>query len=400
MPVAQDAAPTAQSPAQASSEGLMSRWLDINTMSFSLRYRNSADTDGWHLFEFGQQRSLLDGRFKLDKDGRYSINFHMSSGRYFNWAYADEIGGNFADKAAPSLSFFPAALQAKFYQTVAVVTATFAAIQVTGATSRGWEFYPRQLYLSARPIDQVAFEYGGLGIERGAGSEMTTFDEDGYIVGERLRFRDPEHLYVDQVAVTYGYMGDYFNPDFITRADRLGQSNYHQFLVEKHFGKRLKASADYTWVNTSNTMREAALVKVPEARIIDSARIELYQRTNDVTLQGFHYASGSGFGFTGSKTFHKVFTLEGGYASIDQNYTVYSGSSFLSTVAYSLNGDAFGVGNRFFTRANYKVKPYLTLFGFYNHQVNTDFYTVNRQGLNGGLTLDFKNILSDKLHWL
>jgi hypothetical protein len=310
------------------------------------------------------------------------------------------IGGNFADKAAPSLAFFPPATAAKFFATIAKDTETVSAIQVTGATSRGWQFYPRQLYFSATPIDQLTFEYGGLGIERGAASEITTFDEDGYISGERLRVKDPRHLYFDQIAVTYGYLGDFFNPNFITRADRLGQSNYHQFLVEKHFGKRLRASADYTWTYGSHTMRESALVKVPEARVIEGARVELYQRLNDVSLQGFPYSSGSGFAFTGTKTLHKAFTLEGGYASIDQNYTVYSGSSFLSTVAYSLNGDTLGVGNRAFVRANYKLNPFVTLFGFYNHQVNTDYYTVNRQGLNGGLTIDFKSVLTNKLHWL
>jgi hypothetical protein len=35
------------------SEGPLSRWLDLNTLSFSMRYRNVANMDGVHLFDFG-----------------------------------------------------------------------------------------------------------------------------------------------------------------------------------------------------------------------------------------------------------------------------------------------------------------------------------------------------------
>ena len=48
----------------------------------------------------------------------------------------------------------------------------------------------------------------------------------------------------------------------------------------------------------------------------------------------------------------------------------------------------------------YKVIPYLSFFGFYTHQINTDFYNQVRQGMNFGFTLDFKSVLTKNVHLL
>jgi len=383
-------------PVQVGAEGPLARWLTMNTFSFSYRWRDLADSNNYRLFDTGQERTLIDGRFKLDAEGKYSVNFHVSSGRYFNWAYADSIGKGFGDSATGSLGRYTPAELGQLYGAIAADPVGTADI-TNHLASRGWETYFRQLYFSATPIKQVTLEYGGLGIERGVNTEITSYDEDGYLAGERLRLRDPQHLYFDQIAVTYGYLGDYFVPNFFDRGDRLAQSNYHQFLVEKNFGHRLKASADYTWQNRTDTLREAVLVKVPESRILDSARLELYQRTDAVSFQGETFGTGAGFAFTGSKTFAKKFQLEGGYDTVDQNYADLAGSRVLA-ISFAFNGDSYSIGPRFFTRANYRIDPYFTLFGFYTHALATDYYMLNRQGMNFGLTVDLKNFLDNKFH--
>ena len=38
-----------------------------------------------------------------------------------------------------------------------------------------------------------------------------------------------------------------------------------------------------------------------------------------------------------------------------------------------MNADSFLTGRRLFARANFKVNPYVTLFGFYTHTIDTDF---------------------------
>jgi hypothetical protein len=77
--------PVSNQNASTTTEGMLSRWLDINTFSSSLRYRSTENLGGFHTFQFGQHRELLDGAFKFDKAGRYEIKFQASSDRYFNW---------------------------------------------------------------------------------------------------------------------------------------------------------------------------------------------------------------------------------------------------------------------------------------------------------------------------
>jgi len=357
-------------------------------------------SNGFRYFDNGQQRSLIDGRLKLDADGKYAVHFRVSSGQTFNWAYSDEIGNDFQYLASASKASLPAAVLRRDYYAVLADPAAYQTDRQV--PSRGWQMNFRQLYFSAAPVKQLSFEYGSLGIERGASTEATTYDEDGYLTGERLRILDPNHLFFDQIAVTFAYEGDVFHPSFFDRAERLGQSNYHQFLASKRFGSRVSASVDYTFDKGTHTLRQAALLKIPELKVIDSVRPELYQRLNDKMLSGENFSSGSGFAITASKTFARKFQLEGGYAGIDQQYGVLTGDRLLAVFGFSMNGDAFLTGNRVFVRANWKVSPYITLFGYYTHEVTTPpvaDYNFNRQALNGGATIDFKAILT-KMHVL
>ena len=134
------------------------------------------------------------------------------------------------------------------------------------------------------PIPGFELQYGGLDINRGAASEITTYDNDGYIAGERLLIKRPQNLFFNEISVTYAYLGDLYTPNFFARADRLTHTNYHQFLVRKEIAKRVNASFDYTWQNKSNTLRQAVQVKIPELRVIDSARIETYERLNAISF--------------------------------------------------------------------------------------------------------------------
>lgn len=399
----QDAAATAQSstaspavqPGTVDSEGSLSRWLDLDAFSFSYRWRDEANTYGTHLYDTGQERQLIEGRFKLDQEGKYSINFRASSGNYFTWAYADNIGYGYNEEI-PFTHKLYTPLQAKLYNN----GLKYDLIDKTSNNQHndGWALYFRQLYFSAAPIKQVAVEYGSLGFNRGAGTEITSYDEDGYLDGERLRLRDPQHIFFDEVSVTYGYVGNYSTPNFFARGDQLLQSNYHQFLLEKKLSHHLKASTDYTFQNKTDTVREALLVYTHESHVLDSARVELYQRVDSVPAQGIIIPTGNGWAFTGAKTFNKKFQLEGGYASIDQHYDALEDSRFKDAVGSVINGDNYGIGDRFFTRANYKYNPYVSLFGFYTHEVGSTFYTANKQGMTFGASIDFKSLLNEKLH--
>lgn len=378
---------TAQAP-----ETKLGRWLDVTEMSGSLRYRSTANTNGVHMFENGQHREMLTGRVKLDADGKYSIHFHASSGRYFNWAYADVIGGQFSDNVPAAGKRRSAAATAR--TSAAIVSDPEGPIYAKGIVSRGGYFYMRQLYFSATPVKALTFEFGSLAIEKGANTEITSFDNDGYITGERLRIHDARHLFFSEIAGTWAYLGDPFVPNFFARGQRLGENNYQQYLVRKDFGKRLTASADYTRLRGTNTLREGISASVREAKVIDSARVELYQRTNTVSFYGTAMPSGNGFSASIGKNLRKRLQVEGGYASIDDNYAVYSGSPFLRAVAFAWNSDSFSNGKRVFARSELKVAPGLSLFGFYTHETDpAKIYTVNHQSINAGFNFDCADLL-------
>jgi hypothetical protein len=379
---------------KASSEEL-ARWLTLDAMSFSLRYRNSFDTDGVHGFDDVQQKSIVSGKFKFDKDGKYFVGFRASSGRYFNWSYADISGLDYKQAASSAYAGYTPQRQALVLN--AFYHDPLASQILANEAARGWEFYVRDLYLSATPIKAVTLEFGAIPIERGMGSEITTFDDDGYISGERIRVHAPEFLFFDQIAVTTAYLGDVFFPNFFDRYDRLSQWNYRQALLEKDFGSRFKASTDFTWLVGTRTMREAGLVHIPESVALDSVRVELYQRLNDSSLPGYQAKAADGYAITASRTFAKRYTLEGGYASIDDDYGVYSGDGTVAASGFALNGDAYQVGQRFFWRANVKLAPFASLFGFYTHEINTHpdpaYLSLTRQNLYFGMTIDFKAML-------
>jgi len=390
---------------------LTERWLDLTDLSHTERYRNAFATGGAHLFDNAQQRSLVAGKIKLDAQGRYDIGFRASSGRYFNWSFGGYTGENFADRVgAPT---FSPSYNATAAERLGVTKAVFS--DPTGLNlahgdikSNGWQFYLRELYFSATPVKQVTVEFGSFGIERGLSTEITSFDEDGYLSGERVRIHDAKHLFFDEVGFTTAYFGDIATPSVFDRGGSLKKSNYRQVFAKKQL-KRVGFSGEYTWQagtdTGTNTLRKAVVVGTRELKFIDSIRVEAYERLNSTSFPGIATSplgpisplsinGASGFAIAASK---KIGKLSGdiGFASVDKDYSVYSGYRFLAAVGFPLNGDAYGTGNRPYAHASYTFAPGMTAFGFYTHQVGDEgVRTFNKQGLNAGVTFDLKAMVN------
>ncbi len=391
--VSTTAKPTPPSPPW---EPAFDRWVDLKEMDFSLRYRSVFDSNNAHEDNQGQQRSIVDGKFKFDAAGKYGLVFHASTGKYFNWAYADFMGGG-NEHALDSERAKATPVQQDAIDAF-TLTKSDAEIYQQEA-SGGWSFYVRRLYLDLEPIQGVEVQYGSMDINRGAATEITTYDNDGYIAGERLLIKRPKNFFFDEASVTYAYLGDLYTPNFFARGDRLAHADYHQFLLRKHVGKRVDASFDYTWQNASNTLREAALVNVSESRVLDSVRAEFYQRLNEISFSEVSdFVSGAnGYAITGEKKAGKRISLQGGYAHIDPHQGVLTQSESSATLCMGINGDAYGLGNRYFVRPVIKLTPYLEAFGFYTHEIGTfsvvDQIVWNKEALNAGLTFDIKKAL-------
>jgi Asp-tRNA(Asn)/Glu-tRNA(Gln) amidotransferase A subunit family amidase len=170
---------------------------------------------------------------------------------------------------------------------------------------------------------------------------------------------------------------------------------------------RLSFSAEYTRQFSIDTLRQAAVVRTTESKFVDSVRIEVYQRLNSHTFAGIAnspigpipdvtVSGASGFAATLEK---KVGRLSGnvGFATVDSDYGVYAGSRFIHAVGFTLNGDTYGLGNRPFAHASFRIAPGVNAFGFYTHEVGAArVTTLNQQGYNAGMTFDFKAIINQE----
>jgi hypothetical protein len=297
----------------------MARWLDLQNATLNLRYRFVDNSAGTVTTNQLQHRESLRARFKIDERARYALNVGVFTGVRFTSGW-DNTGWGIAD-AQRNIAF-------------------------------------KALYGAGQPIPGVELQVGGLYIVKGESTEFTTYDEDGYVTGERLSIRRPEVLFVDEVAVTSAYFVGGTGPSNIPISRRLphfGDQNYQHYLVDKKLGKRAGVSADYTTEIGRRTWRQAINLKVRESHVVDSVIVELYQRTNTTPAKGF--------AVTLDKALTRKLAVNGGYARIDPLYG-------------PLNADRFNIGNRAFVMATYNFSPELL----------ASFFVTTAVGQNGVLS--------------
>lgn len=304
--------------AQAASESKLARWIELQTATLGIRYifgKNSSDVTTLNQL---QHMEAFKGRFKFDSKGNYSINAGVFSGNQFVLSWNNTGIG-----------------------------------KGQGLTN----LYLKQLYFAAKPVKGLEVQYGGLYFLRGESTEITSYDNDGFLVGQRISVKRPKQFFFDEVSATYAYIGDFSKPNINKRFHRLKKSNYHQFLVSKNIGKRAAVSGDYTFQAGTETLREAVRVNTKELRVIDSFRFDTYQRM-DVKPD-------FGFNLSGEKTLFKKLTLGGGFAKIDPNYG-------------GLNSDRFNRGKRFYMNAAYALSPEFSVAAFATRGVGNNFAISNR----------------------
>ncbi len=306
------------SSSQKGQDGKITRWFELQTATLTVRTRFIETSQGITISNNLQHQEAFKARFKFDPKGNYSLHAGVFSGNHFIVGWSDTGLGT-----------------------------------GEGVTN----LYLKQLYLSAQPIKGLELQYGGLYFQRGESTEITSYDNDGYLVGERIILRKPKQFFFDEIAITYAYLGDLSRPNLNKRYYRLKQANYHQFLVSKKLGKRASMSAEYTFHDGRETMREAVSINMRRLRVIDSLHFENYQRM-DVNPD-------YGFTVSGEKTLFKRLTLGGGYAQIDPNYG-------------GLNGDRFNKGKRMFVTATFVISPEFSLSTFLTRAAARRFAVSNR----------------------
>ena len=378
----------------------LDRWLDLKTFNYGARYRSTFDRDNAHTFNQGEQRLIADGRFKFDDEGRSGVGFHLSSGRYFNWAYADFIGGG--------QHTFIKNVEAKGSPTLVYLLEDTTPFPKGFFNSGGGQLYLRQLFLFATPVKGVEFQYGGLAINHGVNTEATGYDDDGYMTGERVTIQPPKQAWLSEVSFTKGYLGALYTPNFFARGDTLTKNNYTQVLGRKNFGKRTAISADYTWTRPDlafyvlKTTREAVSVNTHESRVFDQVLFEAYQRINGGVLAApaaDPFPDGKGYALTLTRSYKKRVRVEAGLANIDENYWVYLGPNTQAIIlSLNVNGDQYGVGKRYFVRPTINLSKGVSLVANFSHSYDLNELSPvldvwNAQALTAGVVFDLKQMI-------
>jgi hypothetical protein len=277
------------------SAGELGRWLGLQTMSLSTRYRHIESFRGATTASNAQYQITLRGAFRFDSGGRFTVHAGLFTGNSFTAGWNNTAVGT-----------------------------------GTGQSN----LYLKQLFFEAKPVSGIELQYGGLAFARGESSEITSYDYNGYLVGERVRIHRPERVFFDEIAVTYGYVGDLSRPGVFTRIERLTRSNYHQFLIAKQLSSRFRVSADSTIESGVQTLRQALTLYTPELHIAEMVHFEQYERT------GTHI--GYGFSAYGEKKVGRRVTVGPGYAQLDRR---------------GLYSDRFNVGKRLFWNTHIALGP-------------------------------------------
>ena len=292
----------------------VARWLDIQNATLNLRYRFIDNSAGVVVTNQVQHRESFRARIKFDPAGRYSLNAGLFTGARFTSGWDNTAWG--AADAQGNIAF-------------------------------------KGMFLSATPVRGIEGQYGGLYLIRGESTEITTYDEDGYIVGERVSIRRPADLYFDEISATVAYLtSDPSEIPISKRTKYLNDApNYRHFLIDKKFGKRAGISTDFTTAAGAHTWRQAINLKTPELRVVDTVIFENYERTN--------HDADYGFAVTLDKAVNRRISVNWGYASIDTRYG-------------GLNSDRFHIGNRVFGTFIFTFSPEFLASAFITRAIGNE----------------------------
>lgn len=159
--------PIPSAPNPATARARVGRWFELQNATLNLRYRYIDTSAGAITTNQLQHRESVRARVKLDTSAKYTLNFGLFTGVRFTGGW-DNTGWGIND-AQNTFAF-------------------------------------KALHVAAIPIAGVEAQYGGLYIIKGESTEVTTYDEDGYVIGQRVSVKRPQQFYLNEIAATVGYL--------------------------------------------------------------------------------------------------------------------------------------------------------------------------------------------------
>ena len=151
-----------------------------------------------------------------------------------------------------------------------------------GLHDRYWSFNLKSLFIGQRFGSRWEAQAGGIEYDRGAGTEATYADNDGWLEGYRLHYNAPHRTFLpDLISATVGYAGDFKQPNVFARMPRMGDENYFQLMARKQVGKNRDISAEFDSLQGIRYTREAAHLQKLPLIAIDELYAEALSRATD-----------------------------------------------------------------------------------------------------------------------
>jgi hypothetical protein len=302
--------------------------FEVQTFTLSSRYRIVENSDDDVTSNHVQFKDVFRARLNVDRQQRFTINVGAGTGSSFTSSWdATGIG--------------------------------------TGAPSAN--MYVKQLYGAVAPVRGLELQLGGLYVNHGENTEVTSYDDDGYVMGERITLRRPSLAYFDEISVTRAALSSIDMPGVLRRLKLFAHQNYWQAQVVKHVGGSISASADFTDVSGAETLRAAVAIHLPKGAPLSAVRFEQYRR---VTMEPAY-----GFAVVGERPITTHARLQAGYATIDPQYG-------------GLNADRIQRGQRVFGMATIPVMRELNVQLFATQAFGNDFPVTNRTRFDAVVTYD------------
>lgn len=326
------ACPAAAQPPEASGEApappAIRRWADVQHLHLSSRFRWVKASDGRLTSSTLQWQPQVRARFLVDRKGRHAVHVGAFGGSQFVSGWNNTGGG---------IGEFSGAFTVK---------QIFAAIQ----PGRGFELQAGSLYML-----------------RGENTEITSYDTDAYIVGERVSWRAARGA-LAQVAVTAAYLGDLREPNAFRRLHRMAEWNYAQVLIGLRVGARTQFSADYTYEDGRDILREGATITLPAAAApLRAVKVDAYQRLAPDRATGVNVAA--------ELALHPRLGVTAGVTSIDRRYG-------------PLNADRYEVGTRVYSAGTFALTRDLSIGWFHGEAFATPYRIPNRHRFEILVTLN------------
>jgi hypothetical protein len=277
--------------------GALSRWFDMQSGTVGIR--NKAFIP--YTTEAGSWTSQVhysisfSWSFKFDPKGNYKLNFAAATGKGFVGSWNNTGIGHdpFVRK-----------------------------------------FFLRQLSLDATPLRGLELQYGGLGTVRGDWTDITDLNNNGFLMGERIRIRRPDKFFFDEISLTGAALTDIDNPNVFDRFRRLDKLNYYQCFVIKRIRENVSLSAGYDSYYGVDLLHQAVNITIHNLRVADTILFENYERINNMPAWGF--------GLTFQKTLFSRWFLSGGVSSVERYFV-------------PLNSERLGRGHKIYFLSRYPI---------------------------------------------